>query len=210
MAVVSLVVTPSLVSGVSVAQDAVPQPAYRPGDIERRFLVGLESGVLNVSSDFVADRTMNGSSERGSTHLALDLGGIPSLVFGYGLHRDWLLSGTLSAARRTVEAGNQEESTTQARVSPAISYLIGQGAVRPFVGVQGTFSVRKDDLEHLGVGGGAHAGIRWEAVERIALEPTLRASAFWSENHYDYGTLQGDVDATEVAASAALRVAAYF
>jgi hypothetical protein len=135
---------------------------------------------------------------------------MPSLVFGYGLHRDWLVSGTLSADRRTAEAENHEETRTEARISPAISYLFGQGAVRPFVGVQGTFSVRKDDLEHLGVGGGAHAGIRWEAFERVSLEPILRASAFWSENHYDYGTLQGDAEATTVAASAALRVAAYF
>jgi hypothetical protein len=208
--VFGLVVSPTLASGDPGMEATLPKAAYRPGDVDGRFMVGLESGLFDVSRQFVTERDASVSRESGSTTLALSVGGTPSVVFGYGLHQDWLITGTLSASRRTVEDEDQQETTTDVWVSPAISYLFGQGPVRPFVGVQGRVAIRSGGLEHLGGGGGTHAGLRLEAGPRLSLEPRLDAAAFWSDNHYDYGTLQGDIQATTVYTAAALRVAAWF
>jgi hypothetical protein len=194
------------------ALDSVEGAPRSPGDVKGRFLVGAQTGLLHASRSSTDDDAVGlGDGRTSGTSFGVSAGGtVPYLVVGYGLGHDWLLSGSFSARRATSRYGEERQTSTELEASPELTYLFGDGPVRPYAGAHGTMLTASGDVEHLGLGGGAHGGLRFEVTEHLSLEPLLFAGYHWRKSHYAFGVATLDSETRSVVGSGALRLGGWF
>lgn len=192
------------------AAEAGPTASRAPGAIGGRALVGLESSLLAAANDWSLTRGQEGDVTSDNHVLGLTLGvGFPSVVFGYGLTDDWLLSGDLLVQKEQRDTPIAQESTS-VRATPAVTYLLGAGHLRPFAGVQGYFGRQTGYVDSNSLGGGIHGGFRFELGERISMEPLARVNYVWSHDEFDTAALFGDSESHHLQGQVAARLAGWF
>jgi hypothetical protein len=181
------------------------------GDIDGRLLLGVQTRVAQASASTGTEDNGTTTTERNANTMELSVGATPlSVVLGYGLHRDWLLSASFAARRSSFDIEEETQNDTDLTAEAAVSYLLGQGVVRPYVGAQAhVLTASGRQVDSFGVGGGAHAGVRIELADALSLEPHLAAGYSRTSAHYGIDSLQVDLDGQSVLGSFGLRFAGW-
>jgi hypothetical protein len=119
------------------------------------------------------------------------------------------LSGDLLLQKEQRDTSIEPESTS-VRATPAVTYLLGAGHLRPFAGVQGYFGRQTGYVDRNSLGGGIHGGFRFELGERVSMEPLARVNYVWSHDELDTTAPFEESESHRLQGQVAARLAGWF